>query len=82
LDQTLSVLSSANRKLESESQDLEQPSYIRQVARWDGLVGAGQVAYSVLPSPAGPQQAGHSSAGAAKRTPSPWYAPLEFWDRL
>ncbi len=83
LERTVSVLSSANKKLRTEYKDLQQPWYVRQVARTDyGLVGNGQVAYSVLPPPARPVRAADSHAGAGKHSPSPWYAPLEFWHRL
>jgi len=50
LQKTISVLSSATGKLHTKYVHLEQPWYIKQVARSEyGLVEPGQVAYSVLP---------------------------------
>ena len=78
VERTVSVLKTENAKLSAESSALQDNATIEQIARQEyGLVTPGQQAFVVLPSPA--------PAGVPPPRPSvhrPWYAPLEFWDRL
>jgi len=77
-EHTVSVLTAENGKLSAESKALRDNATIEMIAREEyGLVKPGQQAFMVLPPPV--------PAVVQVRRPSthrPWYAPLEFWDRL
>ncbi|HTV10549.1 MAG TPA: septum formation initiator family protein [Acidimicrobiales bacterium] len=78
VEQTISVLKAENAKLAAEGWALQDNSTIEQIARQEyGLVMPGQQAFMVLPSPA-------AAPAQVQKTAEhrPWYAPLEFWDRL
>ena len=77
-EQTIAVLKAENAKLEAQSAALQNDSTIERIARAEyGLVGAGQQAFMVLPSPDRPRP-----AVAPQQAKAPWYASLEFWHHL
>lgn len=83
VERTLSVLDAANAKLSTEKAELQQVSYVEQLARAEfGLVMPGQQAFTVLPpAPAKPAAHRHSPP-AREAKAAPWYSPLEFWNHL
>jgi cell division protein FtsB len=75
---TISVLKVENTKLAAERTDLQNDTYIEQLARREfGLVMPGQQAFMVLPTATAPAR--HV---VAKPKPSPWYSHLEFWHHI